>query len=114
MPTEAAKPRRLQGCFLSDAEMERLVYLWGNQRQAEPAPLKVENLPAARTNTRKGSAPDDSLLGEARRLAEGHRQISASFLQRRLKIGYPRAARIMDQLEEESAQEVDGDGEEED
>src|SRR3989304_4383688 len=33
MPTEAAKPKRLQGCFVSDAEAERLVYFWGSQRR---------------------------------------------------------------------------------
>ena len=44
MPTEAAKPKRLQGCFLSDAEIERLVYFWGGQRQQEPDKLRMETL----------------------------------------------------------------------
>jgi S-DNA-T family DNA segregation ATPase FtsK/SpoIIIE len=43
------------------------------------------------------------MLVEARKLAAEHTQISASFLQRRLRIGYPRAARIMEQLEMEGA-----------
>ncbi|MFH0769281.1 MAG: DNA translocase FtsK [Chloroflexota bacterium] len=48
--------------------------------------------------------PEDSLLEAARQLAQEHPHISASFLQRRLRIGYPRAARLMEQLEEETAE----------
>lgn len=44
---------------------------------------------------------DDVLLAEARKLAQEHGRISTSFLQRRLNIGYPRAARLMDVLEAE-------------
>jgi len=44
---------------------------------------------------------DDSLLEAARELAQEHGSISTSFLQRRLRIGYPRAARLSDKLKEE-------------
>ncbi len=108
MPTEAGKPKRLQGCFVSDGEAERLVYFWGNQRREERASLKIEELVPSQTVTRKGGFPEDSLLETARRLAEEHKHISASFLQRRLHIGYPRAARIIDQLEEESGEGEEG------
>ena len=57
-----------------------------------------------------GAYPDDALLEAARELQRDHRQISASFLQRRLRIGYPRAARIMEQLLKEMAEE-EGEGE---
>jgi S-DNA-T family DNA segregation ATPase FtsK/SpoIIIE len=105
MPTEAGKPKRLQGCFVSDAEIERLVYFWGSQRREGPPALKLEELAMAQANAKKGSQPEDPMLAAARRLAEEHKQISASFLQRRLHIGYPRAARIIDQLEEEGIKE---------
>ena len=52
----------------------------------------------------KGSAPtpaEDPLLVKARQLASDHGRLSTSFLQRRLGIGYPKAARLMDLLEEE-------------
>jgi len=99
MPTEAAKPKRLQGCWVSDTEAERLVYFWGSQQREEAAQLKIEELvPSA---TRRGGFPEDPLLDAARQLAQEHKHISTSFLQRRLHIGYPRAARIMEQLEEE-------------
>jgi S-DNA-T family DNA segregation ATPase FtsK/SpoIIIE len=102
MPTEAAKPKRLQGCFVSDSETERLVYFWSSQvREEEPAHLSVEQLVPSVTAIEKKSYPEDPLLEAARELARDHKQISTSFLQRRLHIGYPRAARLMDQLEEE-------------
>ncbi len=108
MPTEAAKPKRLQGCFVSDAETERLVYFWGSQRREEAAQLKIEELVSAPTAGRKGGFPEDPLLDAARQLAQEHKHISTSYLQRRLRIGYPRAARIMEQLEEESGKEEEG------
>ncbi|MFC1932148.1 DNA translocase FtsK [Chloroflexota bacterium] len=111
MPTEAGKPKRLQGCFVSDAEAERLIYLWNSQQNEEAASLKIDELVPSGAAARKGGFPEDPLLGAARQLAREHKHISASFLQRRLHIGYPRAARIMDQFEEEEAKgEGEGEG----
>lgn len=103
MPTEAAKPKRLQGCFVSDAETERLVYFWNSQNQEEAATLKMDDLTASLASSAQEEATrgEDPLMESARELAEEHGSISTSFLQRRLHIGYPRAARIMDQLKEE-------------
>jgi S-DNA-T family DNA segregation ATPase FtsK/SpoIIIE len=100
MPTEAAKPKRLQGCYVSDAERERLVYFWGSQQKEEAPSLKIDEISAPTTGV-GGTYPPDPLLEAARQLAQEHQHISTSFLQRRLHIGYPRAARIMEQLEEE-------------
>ena len=108
MPTEAAKPKRLQGCYVSDAETERLVYFWGSQRREEAAQLKIEELVPSQAGARREGFPQDPLLETARQLAEEHKHISTSFLQRRLHIGYPRAARIMEQLEEESGKGEEG------
>ncbi|MFC1980797.1 DNA translocase FtsK [Chloroflexota bacterium] len=107
MPTEAAKPTRLQGCFLSDAEMERLVYFWGSQRKEEEEAdqLKIEGIISTLPAGTVGGHPRDPLLDAAMKLAEEHENISTSFLQRRLHIGYPRAARLMEQVEEEIAKE---------
>ncbi|RJQ39703.1 MAG: DNA translocase FtsK [Dehalococcoidia bacterium] len=98
MATESAKPKRLQGCYVSDAETERLVFFWSNQRPQAPPSLQIDDLAMT---ARPESQPEDALLEAARQLAREHQQVSASFLQRRLRIGYPRAARIMEQLEEE-------------
>jgi len=104
-PTEAAKPKRLQGCYVSDVETERLVYFWNSQRREEVAPLKIEELTPFVAAGRRDSYPRDPLLDAAKQLAKEHKNISTSFLQRRLHIGYPRAARIMEQFEEDQAKE---------
>jgi S-DNA-T family DNA segregation ATPase FtsK/SpoIIIE len=98
MPTDAAKPKRLQGTFISDAETERIVYFWGNQRRPETEPVRFEDM-GQLASAEKGG--DDAMMESARQLAKEHKYISTSFLQRRLRIGYPRAARIMEKLEEE-------------
>ena len=105
MPTDAAKPKRLQGCFVSDAEIERLVYFWGSQHPEEITPLKIEPVPdTAAIGIHQ--PPKDALLEEAKKLAAEHGgQISTSFLQRRLQIGYPRAARLKELLDEEMEKE---------
>ena len=105
MPTEADKPKRLQGCFVSDAEIERLVYFWGSQRREEVPSLKIDELSLDLREAKKNTIPEDPFLEAARKLELEHKQISASFLQRRLRIGYPRAARLMEELEEEGKKE---------
>ncbi len=103
MPTEAAKPKRLQGCFVSDAETERLVYFWGSQKNDEMSALRIEEALQSPSFTRVREAPKDTLLEAARQLASEHENVSTSFLQRRLQIGYPRAARLKEQLDESLA-----------
>ncbi|MDO8577612.1 MAG: DNA translocase FtsK [Dehalococcoidales bacterium] len=104
MPTEADKPKRLQGCFLSDAEIERLVYFWGNQKKDDIPSLKLDELHLIPAMGKRSTVAEDPLLVEARKLSQEHKQLSASFLQRHLRIGYPRAARIMEQLQEEGVE----------
>jgi DNA segregation ATPase FtsK/SpoIIIE, S-DNA-T family len=114
MPTEAAKPKRLQGCFLSDAEIERIVYFWNNQKKEVANQLRMDDL-LEEEEEREEKIPADPLLEEARKLAASHDTISASFLQRHLRIGYPRAARLMELLEADMGEDLknhtdDGDG----
>jgi S-DNA-T family DNA segregation ATPase FtsK/SpoIIIE len=99
MPTEAAKPKRLQGCFLSDSEIDRLVYFWGSQQKPEPDKLRMETLVATAPSGMIGGYPHDPLLEQAKELARQYSDVSTSFLQRKLHIGYPRAARLKDQLD---------------
>ncbi|MFA5308059.1 MAG: DNA translocase FtsK [Dehalococcoidales bacterium] len=107
MPTEAAKPKRLQGCFLSDAEIDRLVYFWGSQKKEEPDKLKMETLIATTPSGTIGGFPRDPLLEQAKELAHENDDVSVSFLQRKLHIGYPRAARLKDQLDAVLSKEGD-------
>ncbi|MCJ7575193.1 MAG: DNA translocase FtsK, partial [Dehalococcoidia bacterium] len=99
MPTEASKPKRLQGSFVSDAEIERLVYFWGNQQQIKVSSVDFDEA-AERPSGGQMTAPLDPLLEEARHLAQEYKHVSTSFLQRRLRIGYPRAARLMEELQQ--------------
>ena len=101
MPTEAGKPKRLQGSFVSDTEIERLVYFWGSQQQIKVEPVDFDEV-AERSpdGSRNFRTPPDPMLEEAKRLAQEYKHISTSFLQRRLRIGYPRAARLMEDLQQ--------------
>ncbi|MDY7018887.1 MAG: DNA translocase FtsK [Chloroflexota bacterium] len=100
MPTEAGKPKRLQGTFLSDAEIERLVYFWGNQQREGMGLVNFDEIAEVAPHGQKVAPLPDSLFEEAKRLTYEHEHVSASFLQRRLRIGYPRAARLMEALGE--------------
>jgi S-DNA-T family DNA segregation ATPase FtsK/SpoIIIE len=102
-PTEAAKPKRLQGCYVSDAETERLVYFWGSQKAEGVTEIKIEPITGA-TVSNVHAPPKDVLMEQARKLVQDQEQISSSFLQRKLQIGYPRAARLKELLDEERAQ----------
>ena len=107
-PTDAAKPKRLQGCYVSDPEVERLVYFWNSQKKQDAAPLNVSEIDSAPPLMKKESIPVDPLMDTVRQLSGEHDQISASFLQRKLGIGYPRAAKLYDKLKEELETGLDG------
>ncbi len=109
MPTDTAR-RRLQGVYVSDQEIERLVDFWGAERWEKLRPQTFDHLvEEAKAEQAAAELPEqDELLEKARALAAEHSRISTSMLQRRLRIGYPRAARLMDTLEDEG---VIGDGE---
>ncbi len=102
MPTEESKPKRLQGTFVSDVDINKLVYFWGSQKRQDMRMVNFDDVAelVSSGNSKVSSAPD-SLLEEARHLASEHEHISTSFLQRRLRIGYPRASRLMETLAEE-------------
>ena len=109
MPQDASKPKRLQGTMVGDAEIERLVNFWANQRRQEAQSVKFEEMAQAGADGKKSA--EDELLDKARQLALESKDISASYLQRKLQIGFPRAARIMDKLKEEGLGKEKGGGE---
>jgi S-DNA-T family DNA segregation ATPase FtsK/SpoIIIE len=105
MPTDASKPKRLQGSFVSDAELDRIVAWWTNDRFRHLKPDVEDHLidearEAAGEEVERGDE-EDPLYEAARELAVQHTRVSTSLLQRRLHVGYPRAARLIDLLEEE-------------
>jgi S-DNA-T family DNA segregation ATPase FtsK/SpoIIIE len=99
LPVGSAKPYRIQGAFISDKEVEKLVYFW--RQQAEPE-YREEVLAAELATKDKATVKDgeDELFSQALELVVEQKQASASMLQRRFRIGYTRAARLIDLMEE--------------
>jgi S-DNA-T family DNA segregation ATPase FtsK/SpoIIIE len=100
---ETAKPRRLQGCFVTDDEIEKVARFLKDRAEPEYDESIVERQRGSggsSSGSAYGSDDDDPLLGEAEGVVTQFDKASASLLQRRLRIGYARAARILDLLEE--------------
>lgn len=87
---------RVHTCYISQAEGERLVEHIGGQSMAPAEPF----VDFSRTDAQAGARGRDDLFDEAARLVVKHQQGSVSLLQRRLNVGYARAARLIDMLEE--------------
>jgi S-DNA-T family DNA segregation ATPase FtsK/SpoIIIE len=95
MLPDSPKLQRLQGCFVSDGEIHKIVNFWRET---------VGELPLTVSRPWDGimaEADRDDMLEEAIAIVTKSGRASTTFLQRRLGIGYPRASRLMDQLEEE-------------
>ncbi len=90
---EAGNPIRAQGVFVSDAEIDRLLNYWQKAFPTADGVAPWERLLA------EEDEQEDALIEEAIRVLQQTRRASASLLQRRLRIGYPRAARLLDELE---------------
>ncbi len=97
LPPEAPAPLRAQGVMVSDSEVEKVITYWQNTSgiSGEDKPpwdvlLEQEAILADR----------DDLVEKAIELVRETQRASASLLQRRLRIGYPRAARLIDELED--------------
>jgi S-DNA-T family DNA segregation ATPase FtsK/SpoIIIE len=93
---EAASPMRAQGVMVSDQEVERVISFWqqeyGVDEQAPPWEQLLEE------DVSLGDK--DELVKRAIAIVQKNQRASVSMLQRRLRIGYPRAARLMDELED--------------
>lgn len=107
IPPDAAKPSRIQGSFVSDKEIKSLIEFLKKQGVAPHYTEEVTNTPVGKIGGRGGRgssfiAPNgenrDELFEDALRLIVQHNTASASFLQRKLSIGYARAARVLDEL----------------
>ena len=105
LPIDASLPFRLQGCFINDSEISKLVNFWRNNSftnsQYEINVFDDLNQINESTSSDDSNPNKDSLYNDAVGLAKSTKKLSISFLQRKLRIGYPRAARLMDELEEE-------------
>lgn len=97
-PVGMNKPIRVQGAYVSDKEVAGIVSFW--RKQGEPEYMQgAEILEASSDTTVENNYEEDELLPEAVRLLIENGQASISMLQRRLRIGYTRAARLIDIME---------------
>ncbi len=106
-PVGSNKPNRIQGCFVSDQEIESVVDFIKGDRTAEyddNIMVEIERQAAVEKKQKTGlseDGPDDDvMLSDAIKVVVENGMASTSLLQRKLKLGYARAARIMDEMEQ--------------
>ena len=109
-PLGMPKPMRVQGCFITTAEVESVVEFIKKTSTSDYKNDIIEHIEHAAENTGKGGSggaatggdpdDDDPLMDEAISIVVGTGQASTSMLQRKLKLGYSRASRLIDQMEE--------------
>jgi S-DNA-T family DNA segregation ATPase FtsK/SpoIIIE len=96
LPAGKPEPYRIHGAFVSGEEIERVVDFLKSQGR----PVVADDSALEQVRISDADDSDDELYEEAMRLVVLHQQASTSMLQRRLKVGYSRAARLLDLLEE--------------
>lgn len=101
VPPDQAKPARIQGTFVSDGEIKKLIDFLKKFEAPPDYSEEVTKIPVRTQASRfEGDQEEkDELLDDAVRIVCNFERASASLLQRKLKVGYARAARILDQME---------------
>ncbi len=103
MPIDASKPMRIQGCYVSEKEIESVCEFW--RKQERPTYVLQPIVEAANRGERGGDGDNDEndpLWEEAVLFVAERGQASTSMLQRRFSIGFQRASRLLDMMEERS------------
>ncbi len=97
LPPEAANPIRTQGCIVTPEELDRVIKAWKEISNIEPEEL---SLPPWENVLQEQAELDeyDDLIKDAFTIVRNSQRASTSLIQRKLRIGYPRAARLMDEL----------------
>jgi DNA segregation ATPase FtsK/SpoIIIE, S-DNA-T family len=98
-PVSAARPSRVQGAFISETEVERVVSATVDAASGRAEARFVEEVTEPRNVKEQNDEPDDDLLPEAASFVVSTQQASVSAVQRRFRVGYSRAGRIIDALE---------------
>jgi S-DNA-T family DNA segregation ATPase FtsK/SpoIIIE len=101
--SDMSKPKRIQGAYVSEEEIDRVVeYLKGDEPPSYDESIVAKGSNGNGTANMFGGASDDqdALFDDAKKIVIESGKASASLLQRRLKVGYARAARLLDELEE--------------
>ncbi len=101
LPIDATKPVRIQGCYVTEKEIEDVCTFWRDQEKPNyvinPAEVAIRD----RENEIRDAQDADPLYQEAVRWVIDRQQASTSMLQRKFSIGFQRASRILDMLEEQ-------------
>jgi S-DNA-T family DNA segregation ATPase FtsK/SpoIIIE len=98
-PVSALRPSRVQGAFISEGEVERVVSASVAASRGRVEPSYVEEVTEPKEDPKASEEPDDELLPEAASFVVATQQASVSAVQRRFRVGYSRAGRIIDALE---------------
>jgi S-DNA-T family DNA segregation ATPase FtsK/SpoIIIE len=98
LPIDEGKPRRLQGAFVSDRELDMLIAHW--KQQGKPDYQEEIFTVEATVSWARDAAKRDPLFAKAAHTVAAEGRAAASLLQRKMSIGYTRAARLVDQLAE--------------
>jgi S-DNA-T family DNA segregation ATPase FtsK/SpoIIIE len=97
LPPEANRPIRAQGCIVTPEEVDRVLNAWDELSDLEPEELIISPWEDILDEQAELSEYDD-LIKDAFRIVRNSQRASTSLIQRKLRIGYPRAARLMDEL----------------
>jgi len=97
LPPEAGSPIRAQGCIVTPEETERVLNTWKELSDLEPEELEISPWEDILDDKAELNEYDD-LIKDAFRIVRDSQRASTSLIQRKLRIGYPRAARLMDEL----------------
>ncbi len=100
LPPDAAKPQRIQGAFIDDRDVQYVVDHWHSVAPVPHYPPEWLELPSS-SAPEEADGGDDPLWDQAMEIVRTQGTASASMLQRRLRIGYNRAARIIERMEDE-------------
>ena len=98
LTSDSPKPVRVQGTFVHDREIEKLVEFWQTQPGPPPPQITLHEEPAGEPKEDEG---EEELMDQARDLAQRYPEVSASVLQRRLHVGFERAMNLRRRLEDE-------------
>lgn len=101
VPPDASKPMRIQGVYVSDSEIRNLIGFLRRSGIEPEYTQEVTQMPISKMRAGSGGGTEDELFEEAVRTICQYDRASASLLQRRLRVGYARAARLLDELESE-------------
>ena len=94
-PVSASRPSRVQGAYISEAEVDRVVSACSQNVEAR----YIEEVTEPKSNKEESAEPEDDLLPDAASFVVATQQASVSAVQRRFRVGYSRAGRIIDALE---------------